>query len=146
MLASTTVPETWVFSTGGYLASDPAGCNDSRGVLFSPNASTTWESVGNFALGYEKNLRNYSSNWDNGNYGFDTLALGYSGSGGPNVESTVIAGLNTKDFYLGDHRSKLTPDQFHNLRQPCSESPRQFEDRRSNSKLVVRIFCRRPIP
>ncbi|KAL8916192.1 MAG: hypothetical protein Q9172_006411 [Xanthocarpia lactea] len=102
VLASTTVPETWVVSTGGCVASDPAGCSDSRGVLFSPNASTTWENVGNFALGYEKNLRNYSSNWDNGNYGFDSLALGYSGSGGPNVESTVIAGLNTKDFYLGN--------------------------------------------
>ncbi|KAL8767803.1 MAG: hypothetical protein Q9209_005797 [Squamulea sp. 1 TL-2023] len=101
VLASTTVPETWVVSSGGCVASDPASCSDSRGVLFSPNASTTWDNMGDFALDVEKNLRNYSSNWDHGNYGFDTLALGYLGSGGPEMEHSVIAGLNTKDFYLG---------------------------------------------
>ncbi|KAI4272462.1 MAG: hypothetical protein L6R38_006597 [Xanthoria sp. 2 TBL-2021] len=101
VLASTTVPETWVVSTGGCVATDPAGCSDSRGVVFSPNASSTWDNIGNFALDVEKNLRNYSSNWDHGNYGFETLALGYLGSDGPTVESSVIAGLNTKDFYLG---------------------------------------------
>ncbi|KAL9638155.1 MAG: hypothetical protein Q9204_001600 [Flavoplaca sp. TL-2023a] len=101
VLASTAVPETWVVSTGGCIATDPADCPDSRGVIFSPNASSTWDNVGNFALDVEKHLRNYSSNWDNGNYGFDTLSLGYLGSGGPTVETSVIAGLNTKDFYLG---------------------------------------------
>ncbi|KAL8851186.1 MAG: hypothetical protein Q9221_003906 [Calogaya cf. arnoldii] len=101
VLASTTVPETWVVSNGGCIATDPAGCSDSRGVVFSPNASSTWNNLGNFALDVEKNLRNYSSNWDHGNYGFDTLALGYLGSGGPTVENSILAGLNTKDFYLG---------------------------------------------
>ncbi|KAL8998091.1 MAG: hypothetical protein Q9169_002784 [Polycauliona sp. 2 TL-2023] len=85
---------------------------DSRGGLFSPNASTTWENVGNFALDVEKNLRNYSTNWDHGNYGFDTLALGYLGSGGPTVESSVIAGLNTKDFYLGSIGLSPQPINF----------------------------------
>ena len=82
------------------MATDPVDCSDSHGVLLSPNASSTWNNVGNLALDVEKNLRNYSSDWDHGNYGFDTLALGYLGSGGPTVESSVKAGLNTKDFYL----------------------------------------------
>ncbi|KAI4219319.1 MAG: hypothetical protein LQ349_008390 [Xanthoria aureola] len=112
VLASTTVPETWVVSTGDCVATDPADCSDSRGVLFSPNASSTWNNVGNFALDVEKNLRNYSSDWDHGNYGFDTLALGYLSSGGPTVESSVIAGLNTKDFYLGSIGLSPQPRNF----------------------------------
>ncbi|CAO1596731.1 hypothetical protein XANCAGTX0491_000563 [Xanthoria calcicola] len=112
VLASTTVPETWVVSIGDCVATDPADCSDSRGVLFSPNASSTWNNVGNFALDVEKNLRNYSSDWDHGNYGFDTLALGYLGSGGPTVESSVIAGLNTKDFYPGSIGLSPQPRNF----------------------------------
>lgn len=119
MLASTAVPETWVVSTGGCIATDPADCPDSRGVVFSPNASSTWDNVGNFALDVEKNLRNYSSNWDNGNYGFDTLSLGYLGSGGPTVETSVIAGLNTKDFYLGSIGLSSQPLNFTTTDNPA---------------------------
>ncbi|KAL8954120.1 MAG: hypothetical protein Q9222_000002 [Ikaeria aurantiellina] len=102
VFASTTVPETWVVLTEGCVSGDPVGCDTSRGQLFSPNASSTWNIVNDFELGVEKNLRNYSSNWDHGRYGFDTLALGYQGSGGPSVNHSVVAAIATKDFYLGN--------------------------------------------
>ncbi|KAL8730402.1 MAG: hypothetical protein Q9181_004664 [Wetmoreana brouardii] len=38
---------------------------------------------------------------DYGEYGFDTLALGYQGSEAPSVEHSVIAAIETDDFYLG---------------------------------------------
>ncbi|KAL8728377.1 MAG: hypothetical protein Q9166_005421 [cf. Caloplaca sp. 2 TL-2023] len=60
-----------------------------------------WNNVGNFDLGVERNLRNYSSNSDYGSYGCDTLSLGYLGSSGPTVERSVTTGIETKDFYLG---------------------------------------------
>ncbi|KAL8716371.1 MAG: hypothetical protein Q9220_000278 [cf. Caloplaca sp. 1 TL-2023] len=101
VFASTLVPETWVVLTGGCVSSDPVDCSTSRGQLFSPNASSTWNAVNDFELGVEKNLRNYSSNWDHGRYGFDTLALGYQGSGGSSVNHSVVAAVDTKDFYLG---------------------------------------------
>lgn len=52
-----------------------------------------------FELGAERNL-NFTES-DNGNYGNDTLTLGYDGSGGPSLDRQVVAGIATKHFYLG---------------------------------------------
>ncbi|KAL8693775.1 MAG: hypothetical protein Q9218_001471 [Villophora microphyllina] len=119
VLASTTVPETWVVSSGGCISGDPSGCSDFRGGLFSPNSSTSWSHVADFELGVENNLRNYSGNHDNGNYGFDTLALGYLGSGGPTVKQSVIAGIETKDFYLGNIGLSSQPINFTTIDNPA---------------------------
>ncbi|KAI4200909.1 MAG: hypothetical protein LQ350_003595 [Teloschistes chrysophthalmus] len=118
VLASTTLPETWVVSSGGCTSNDPATCGDSRGQLFAQNSSTTWSNVGDFELGVELNLRNYSGNQDNGNYGFDTLALGYQGSGGPTVDHSVVAGISTKDFYLGSIGLSSQPINFTTFDNP----------------------------
>ena len=44
----------------------------------------------------------YTSNYDNGHYGLDTLGLGYPGSGAPSLKKQVMATVATKDFYLGN--------------------------------------------
>ncbi|KAL8699883.1 MAG: hypothetical protein Q9201_005747 [Fulgogasparrea decipioides] len=118
VFASTAVPETWTVSTGGCAAGDSAGCSDSRGGLFSPNASTTWDHIDKFALGVELNLRNYSSNQDYGEYGFDILALGYQGSGSPSVNHSVIAGIETDDFYVGNIGLSPQPINFTTVDNP----------------------------
>ncbi|KAL9586866.1 MAG: hypothetical protein Q9212_000610 [Teloschistes hypoglaucus] len=118
VLASTTVPETWVVSRRGCTSNDPATCGDSRGQLFAQDSSTTWSNVGDFELGVELNLRNYSGNQDSGNYGFDTLALGYQGSGGPTVDHSVVAGISTKDFYLGSIGLSSQPINFTTFDNP----------------------------
>ena len=102
VLASTTVPETWIVSSEGCTKSDPSGCPDSRGKVFNVNASSTWEDQGFYALGVEMNLP-YTSNYDNGDYGYDTLGLGYPGSGSNiTLPHQVVASIATKDFYLGN--------------------------------------------
>ena len=102
VLASTTVPETWVVSNEGCLTTDPTDCPDSRGKTFNLNASSTWDNQGFFALGAETNLP-YTSNYDDGDYGFDSLGLGYPGSdGNTTLSHQVIASIATKDFFLGN--------------------------------------------
>lgn len=98
VLASTTVPETWVVFKQGCTSNDSSKCPDARG-LYNQNISTTWDDQGLFELGVENNLNYFD--YDNGDYGFDTLALGYNGSGGLSLDQQVIAGIATKDFYLG---------------------------------------------
>lgn len=99
VLPSTTAPETWVVLDQGCLSSDPTSCPTDRGDIFQSNKSSTWEEKGIYQLGQELNL-GYDVN-NNGDYGFDTLGLGYQGAGGPTVENQTIAGIATKEFYLG---------------------------------------------
>lgn len=99
VLASTTVPETWVVHEEGCTSSDGSKCPNARGNLYNQSLSTTWDDQGLFGVGVEANLNYVDS--DNGDYGFDTLALGYNGSGGLSLDQQVIAGIATKDFYLG---------------------------------------------
>ena len=111
VLASTTVPETWIIGTDGCTPHDPSGCPDDRGNLFNNSTSSTWEHQGNYELGVELNLP-YTSNYDNGGYGYDTLGTGYPGSGGPTVNHQVIAAVDTKDFYLGSLGLTSRPVNF----------------------------------
>lgn len=43
----------------------------------------------------------------NGDYGFDTVTLSYAGGGGPTLSHSIIAGIATKDFFIGS--MGLTP-------------------------------------
>lgn len=99
VLPSTAVPETWVVFDAGCISTDPKSCPDDRGGTFNFNVSTTWVKKDFFSLAIELNLGYDTTNA--GEYGFETLGLGYQGSGGPSLENQVIAGIATKDFYLG---------------------------------------------
>lgn len=37
----------------------------------------------------------------NGQFGHDTVSLGYPGGGGPSLSDVVVAGIATPDFWLG---------------------------------------------
>ena len=102
VLISTAGYQTWVVVPQGCVASDPPNCATLRGGQFVPSQSSTWrynnESVnGTFTLGLETNL-DYSGN---GDYGYDTVVLGYQGSDGPSLQQQTIAGIATKEFLLG---------------------------------------------
>ena len=116
VLASTTVPETWVVLKSGCTDQDPSGCDLARGSLFNPNTSTTWQDQGLFSLGVETNLP-YTGNYDNGDYGFDTLGLGLVGSG-VIVNHSVVAGIATKDFFLGNLGLTPRPINFTEFDHP----------------------------
>ena len=85
------------------MKTDPSNCSDTRGGLFDYSKSSTWDQKDIFALGAEANLGSaYTSNSDNGAYGFDTLNLENLGNGGVKLDEQVVAGIATKDFYLGN--------------------------------------------
>lgn len=130
VLASTTIPETWVVLVDGCTPRDGPKCANSRGNLFNKTISTTWEDQGNFTLGAERNL-NFTE-FDRGNYGNDTLTLGYDGSGGLSLDRQVIAGIATKHFYLG--YLGLTP------------RPVNFSETESSSSYLSNLKEQRKIP
>lgn len=77
----------------------PPSCNDSRGTLFYPNQSTSWQNSGLYDLAIERNLG--YTDFNTGEYGLDTLSLGWLGSGGPTLRDQVLAGIATKQWFLG---------------------------------------------
>lgn len=101
MLASTEIPETWVVDPSGCAKSDPTNCTTARGGVFNNTVSTSWVNKNIYALGAESNL-GYTVNSDNGNYGFDTLRVGLPGDGNVSLDHQLIAGIATKDFFLGN--------------------------------------------
>lgn len=53
-----------------------------------------------------------------GEYGFDTVALGYQGSGGPSLGNQIVTGIATDDFYLGLFGLLPKPFNFTNYDDP----------------------------
>lgn len=83
----------------GCTENDPAGCHDLRGDVFNPNISSTWVEEGLYELPlYAEVAFGYSGN---GRFGFDNLTLSYAGGGGATITNSVVAGIATKDFYVG---------------------------------------------
>ena len=82
------------------------------------NESSTWQDQGIYALGDEINLPDYVDNYDNGDYGFDTLGIGEPSSGGVTLDNQVVAVLATKDFYLGNLGVTSRPTNFSQLNDP----------------------------
>ncbi|KAL8689228.1 MAG: hypothetical protein Q9218_005052 [Villophora microphyllina] len=100
LLPSTQNPETWVVLAEGCTGTDPKDCNSTRGGVYDYSASPTWVKKGVYALSAEANL-GYTQNSDNGAYGWDTVALPTAEGGNVTMKHSVIAGIATKDFYLG---------------------------------------------
>jgi len=86
---------------GGCLTSDTSNCPQLRGALVNVNSSSTWRDQGIWALGLEINLPDYVGNYDNGDYGLDTMGVGLPGSSEPFLDHAVVAAIATKDYYLG---------------------------------------------
>lgn len=119
-LISTAGYQTWAVLPQGCTSSDPPTCSISRGGEFRPNESTTWlannvTSKGIFSLGLELNL-GYAGN--NGEYGYDTVALGWQGSGGPSLTQQIVAGIANKQFYLGIFGLNPRPSNFSSFNYP----------------------------
>lgn len=103
VLPSTAGQSTWVVGPQGCPpgrngTSPTSPCNQSRGGLFNPAQSSSWDPLGNYSLDLEVNL-GYDKTAP---YGLDTVALGFSDSiGGPTIPSQVVSAIATDDFYLG---------------------------------------------
>jgi hypothetical protein len=83
----------------GCTSDDSSTCKDDRGSLYLINRTTTWEQQGLYGLSLiAETPLGYSGN---GYYGHDTATLGWPGNDLPSVSSAIIAGIATKDFYMG---------------------------------------------
>lgn len=68
-------------------------------------------------MNIENNLgANYAA--DEGQYGWETVGLGFLGSGGPTLNHTVVAGLQTMDFYIGMFGLNPRPTNFSDFNHP----------------------------
>ena len=119
VLVSTAGYQTWVVVPQGCTSSDPLNCATRRGNEFNLSQSSSWKqnnvtANGTFTLGIEANL-GYTGN---GEFGYDTVALGWQGSGGPSLEQQIVAGIATPEFYLGIFGLNPRPTNFTNFNDP----------------------------
>lgn len=101
MLASTEISETWVVFPGGCV-SEPSNCIKERGGAYNTTLSKTWDDKGRERLKTESNL-GYAGLYDNGDFGYDTLGVDVPpGHANVSLDKQVIAGVEIKDFFLGN--------------------------------------------
>jgi hypothetical protein len=100
----------------GCTPSDPPDCGEQRGFLFYSNRSSSWYEEGLFNLQLDDipNL-GYSGN---GDYGYDQVQLSWPGQNGTILQHQVIAGIATKDFYVGRLGLSPRPMNFSNFYDP----------------------------
>ena len=112
-LVSTSIPQPYIVIPGGCLSSDPSDCSAARGNIFYPNTSSTWQSLGDYTLVFEENL---GIN-DAGNFAFESITLGLSGSSGASyaLDHQVVTGVITKDFFVATWGLRPAPTNFTDL-------------------------------
>jgi hypothetical protein len=101
VLISTTSQQAWAIHPLGCSADFPGlssdQCNNSRGGVYASNASSTYERQGVYSLYIEANL-NYTGN---GEFGYDTIGMGFNGEGGPTLDHQIIGATIAKNFWYG---------------------------------------------
>ncbi|KAH8705733.1 aspartic peptidase domain-containing protein [Talaromyces proteolyticus] len=114
VLPGTSSTSTLVVLPLGCSSSAPYNCADLRGGLFNTSTSTTWSQIGDYNLGFEASLGHN----DAGEFGYDTVGLGYQGGGGPTVNHSVVGGVAGTEFYLGIFALNPQPINFTTLNDP----------------------------
>jgi len=69
---------------------------------------------------------------DTGEFGYETVGIGWQGSGGPVVEHQVIAGIATPDFWLGFFGLTPRPTNFTDFTNP---QPSFLQTLKNNSQI-----------
>lgn len=107
---------------------DLADCDDSRGLLFDLQKSTSWttESLDNRGLfklnTYYEGFLNLTGN---AYYGFETLTLGVPGSDLPSLNHQLVAGIATNNYWLGSLGLSPIPFNFSSFNDSASISDPQ---------------------
>lgn len=103
LLPSTASYETWAIAPEGCQPGDPSNCHTLRGELYNYNTSTTWNpNLANTSTQvYPLELEVPLGYTGKGRYGFDDITFGYIGGGGLLVKNQSIAGIATKNYFMG---------------------------------------------
>jgi hypothetical protein len=130
---STSGHETFIPVPEGCIETDPSNCGSLRGAYpfngrdsdgLSVNASSTWKAIGLYNLAFGDDL----GMSDNGMYGFDTVGLTLQNSGGLTLDSQVVAGIATKNFYLGLFGLGPKPSNFSDFEFPQPTFMKNLKD------------------
>ena len=113
VLPSTELSQTLVIIPDGcsISAGDPSNCTQARGGAYDSSKSSNWTSKNIFPLNVEVNL-GLTHNSDNGEYGYDELALQTVNGDNVTLNQQLISGVATKDFYLGSLGLSSSPITF----------------------------------
>lgn len=137
ILPSTNSHQTWIPVPAGCTFTDPPDCGTLRGALpfrgassngSLSNRSSTWIENGVYDLGIE----NHVNLTGNGDYGYDTVGLGLDNSTGLTLTHQVVAGIATKDFYIGQFGLGSKPSNFTTYDDPIPSYLKDLVD----SKLI----------
>ena len=114
-LASTIVVGPEACPQGLPLPPTGAGeCSDSRGLTFQLNASSSWSNKGDFGLELNDNI----GLDDVATFGFDDIALGWQGSGGPSQTHQVVGTYDHFQYWLGMFGLSPQPVNFTSVNDP----------------------------
>lgn len=113
-MVSTAGYQVWTISETGCPNGTMMGCEDSRGTPFLTNESLSWVPNSIWNLGLEDNL----GLDDSANFGFDTVTLGWQGSGLPTADHIVTSNLAMDQFWLGTFGLNPRPTNFSNFNDP----------------------------
>lgn len=112
VLASTASQQVWVIDPLACLyRTNKNACAESRGGVYYNNKSSTWQEEGLYDLFIEQNLNLTGT----GRFGYDGVALGYLGQGGPSLVHQIVGSLATEDFWLGHFGLHPKTTNFTNL-------------------------------
>ncbi|KAH7094512.1 aspartic peptidase domain-containing protein [Paraphoma chrysanthemicola] len=134
VLPGTGAPETIVVVPDGCTPSDPTNCGEQRGAYpfngnssngFQIDHSTSWKSIGLHTLDLADNLLGDANN---GLFGTDSVGLMLQNSGGLKLENQVVAGIATKDFYLGVFGLGIKPSNFTDYNNPVTTFMQTLKD------------------
>lgn len=135
VLPSTTGHEILIPMPEGCTSDDPVNCAELRGAYrfdgevgkgFQVNASSTWNSIGLYTLdlGIRLDLDG------NGLYGLEKVGLQLQNSGGLTLDNQVVAGIATKNFFLGSFGLGPKPSNFSNYDHPIPAFMWNLKDQR----------------
>ncbi|KAK6357952.1 hypothetical protein TWF730_007308 [Orbilia blumenaviensis] len=119
-----------VLPEGCMSSRDTADCPTYRGSTFMMNESTTWKNntlyspTSIYELGVEKRLGFKG----NAVFGYDNMILGWLGSDGPHLTNQSIAGIATKDFFVGVLGLNPRPTNFSTFNNPVPSLLQNLKD------------------
>ncbi|CAG8953789.1 hypothetical protein HYFRA_00006681 [Hymenoscyphus fraxineus] len=114
VIISTSSSETWVVGPQGCPQKYGSNCEENRGLLFHPERSTSWTANNNFSLFLEEKLGLEG----NGQFGFDTVSLGYTGGDAVSLEQQSVAAIASPDYWFGLFGLDPEPSNFTNMNDP----------------------------
>ncbi|CAG8959462.1 hypothetical protein HYFRA_00001360, partial [Hymenoscyphus fraxineus] len=132
VLASTAGTQTMVIAPEGCVPGDSSNCRKLRGEFFTYNESSTYSpllvnlSSNIYALTLESEL-GYTGK---GRYGFDHISFSWQSRDGIIVKNQTVAGVATKDFYMGLLGLTPNPSNFGSYNNPI---PSLMENMRNMS-------------